>query len=170
MAPAISITLLIVVLLASLVMVPLGLPGLWIMLGAGLLYNVLVPAGGIGGWTLIICGALVAISEVLDFTLGARYARKYGGSKRASWGSIIGGIVGAFAGVPVPVIGSIIGAFAGAFVGALIGEYTVPAEGRGNPARVATGAVIGRAVAAAAKTGIGVVIVVWMVAAVLVRL
>ena len=153
-----------IVLLASLLMVPLGLPGLWIMLGAALLYNVMLPSVGPGGITLIGCGVLVVIAEVLEFTVGARYTRKYGGSKRASWGSIIGGIAGAIIGVPIPIFGSIIAAFVGAFVGALVGEFTVPREQRGDVTRVATGAVVGRAVAAALKTGIGVVVVVWMMA------
>jgi len=153
-----------VVLFASLLMVPLGLPGLWVMLGAALLYNVLLPAGGIGWVTLIGCAVLVVIAEVLEFTLGARYTKKYGGSRRAGWGSIIGGIAGAIVGVPVPVIGSVIGAFVGAFAGALVGEFTVPRESRGDLTRVATGAVVGRAVAAALKTGIGVVVVVWILA------
>ena len=165
MSLAVAITLLGLVLLASLLMVPLGLPGLWVMLGAALLYNVLLPAGGIGGITLLGCGALAIVAEVLEFTLGSRYAKKYGGSKRAGWGSIIGGIVGAMVGVPVPVIGSVIGAFVGAFIGALVGEFTVPRESRGNVARVATGAVVGRAVAAAIKTGVGVVMMAWILAA-----
>lgn len=170
MTSAFAVGILSVVLLAALCLVPLGLPGLWVMLGAGLLFNVLVPAGGIGLWTLGGCATLVVVSEVLDFTLGARYARKYGGSRRASWGSIAGGMAGAIVGVPVPVVGSVIGAFAGAFVGALVAERTVPAATRGDVTRVATGAVVGRAVAAAAKTGIGVVIAVWMVAAAVVAL
>ncbi|MGV3707631.1 MAG: DUF456 family protein [Gemmatimonas sp.] len=164
MSTALAVTLLAATLLASLLLVPLGLPGLWVMLGAALLYNVLLPAGGIGGWTLIGCGLLVVVAEVLEFTLGSAYTRKYGGSKRAGWGSILGGIAGAIVGVPVPVVGSVIGAFVGAFIGAFVGEYTVPRESRGDVARVATGAVIGRAVAAALKTGIGVVVMVWLLA------
>lgn len=157
-----AVVLLGIVLLASLIIVPLGLPGLWVMLGAGLLYNVLLPAGGIGWITLIGCGVLVVIAEILEFTVGARYTRKYGGSRRAGWGSIIGGIVGAMVGLPVPIIGSIIAAFVGAFAGALVGEFTMPKGERGDLTRVATGAVVGRAVAAALKTGIGVVVAVWM--------
>ena len=165
MSIAVAITLLAVVLLASLLMVPLGLPGLWVMLGAALLYNVLLPAGGIGWVTLGGCGVLVIVAEVLEFTVGSRYTRKYGGSKRAGWGSILGGIAGAIFGVPVPVIGSVIGAFVGAFIGALVGEFTLPKELRGDLTKVATGALVGRAVAAALKTGIGVVIMVWILAA-----
>jgi uncharacterized protein YqgC (DUF456 family) len=58
-------------------------------------------------------------------------------------------------GVPVPVIGSVIGAFAGAFIGALVLEYTRPQATKDSATRVATGALIGRVVAAAAKTGLG---------------
>ena len=129
------------------------------------LYNVLLPAGGIGWVTLGGCGVLVVVAEVLEFTVGSRYTRKYGGSKRAGWGSILGGIAGAIVGVPVPVIGSVIGAFVGAFIGALVGEFTLPRESRGDLTKVATGALVGRAVAAALKTGIGVVIMVWILAA-----
>ena len=75
------------------------------------------------------------------------------------------GIVGAIVGVPVPIIGSVIGAFVGSFAGALIAEYTRKESTAGTATRVATGALIGRVVAAGMKTGIGVVIAAWLVAA-----
>jgi len=165
---AVPIILLALALFGGLLLVPIGLPGLWVMLGAALLYWVLVPLGGIGAWTFGGVSALVVIAELLEYTLGARYTRKYGGSSRASWGALLGGFVGAGLGVPVPVIGSVLGAFVGAFAGAFIGELTVHRDLRGDPTRAATGAVIGRAVAAAAKSGIGVVVAVWLLAAALV--
>jgi uncharacterized protein len=108
------------------------------------------------------------IAEVLEFTISGRYARKYGGSRRASYGAIAGGIVGAVLGVPVPLLGSMLGAFVGAFAGALVAELTVQRSERGEPVRVAKGALIGRVIAAAVKTGIAVAIVVWVSAAALV--
>ncbi|MES2522761.1 MAG: DUF456 domain-containing protein [Gemmatimonadota bacterium] len=155
-----AITLLGIVLLAGLIAVPLGLPGLWVMLGGALLYWILVPLGGIGFWTIVTASVLVVIAEILEFSISGKYARRFGGSKRASWGAIIGGIVGAIIGVPLPVIGSLIGAFAGAFAGAFLAELTVAKETRGDPTRVATGALVGRAVAAATKVGIGLVVAV----------
>ena len=125
MTSAFVLFILALVLLVSLVLIPFGLPGLWLMLGAGLVYWIGVPAGGIGFWTFTGAAALVVVAEVLEFTIAGRYARKYGGSRRASWGAILGGIVGAVVGVPVPVLGSIVGAFAGAFVGAFLGELTL---------------------------------------------
>jgi uncharacterized protein YqgC (DUF456 family) len=160
--------LLALVLFGSLLLIPLGLPGLWLMLGAALVYWILLPAGGIGLWTLIGASVLVIIAEVLEFTIAGTYTRKYGGSRRASWGAILGGIAGAIFGVPVPVIGSIVGAMIGAFAGAFLGELTVARAERGDPTRVATGAMLGRAVAAAVKCGIGIVVAVWMFSAAMV--
>ena len=53
-------------------------------LAASLSYYVLVPAGSIGLTTVVLIGVLMmAIAEVLEFMLAGRYAKKYGGSKRA---------------------------------------------------------------------------------------
>lgn len=148
------------IMLISLVLIPLGLPGTWVMLAAGVGYSMLVP-GSISWFTLIAVTVIAVVAEVFEFTLAGKYARKYGGSRRASWGAIIGGTVGAFIGVPVPLIGPIIGAFVGSFLGALVAEYS---RGSGTQAstRVATGALIGRAVASAMKVAAGIIIAVWL--------
>lgn len=156
----IGLVLLFVALLFGLALVPLGLPGLWVMLGATLVYWMAVPAGDVGLVTLLVVSALVIAAEVLEFTVAGRYARTYGGSRRAAWGAVAGGIVGALIGVPVPVVGSLVGAFAGSFAGALVAELTVPRAVRGEPIRVAKGALIGRVVAAALKVGFGLAVAV----------
>lgn len=158
--------LLLVGLLAlSLVMIPFGLPGTWIIAGTALGYSILVP-GSIGMFTVVCVTVLAVIGEVIEFTLTAKYTRQYGGSRRASWGAIIGGMIGAFMGVPVPILGSIIGAFAGAFVGAFVAELT--RGNAGSATKVATGALVGRAVAAAMKVGIGLAMAAWVVFAAMV--
>ena len=151
------------VLLLSLFLIPLGLPGTWIMLGAAIGYDALMPGDPVGWFTIGATMVLAAIAEVFEFTLSTRYTKKYGGSRRAGWGAIIGGIVGAIVGVPVPIIGSVIGAFAGSFIGALVAEYSRREATAGTATRVATGALIGRVVAAAMKTGIGVAIAAWLI-------
>jgi uncharacterized protein len=158
-----EIILLAAILLLSLFIIPLGLPGTWVMLAAGVGYSILVPHS-IGMFALIGTTIVAIVAEVLEFTLAGKYARKYGGSKRAGWGAIIGGTVGAFMGIPVPVVGPILGAFAGAFIGALVFEFS---KGSGVQAstRVATGALIGRAVASAMKVAFGVVIAAWLLSA-----
>ncbi len=154
-----------VVLVGCLLLIPLGLPGLWLMLVAALGLNALLPGPGpIGLWTLAGAALLGVVAEVLEFTVAARYTTRYGGSRRAGWGAILGGIAGAVVGVPVPVVGSVIGAFAGAFAGAYLAERS-RREAHGPAARVATGALIGRAAAAALKTAFGLAIAAWLLAA-----
>lgn len=155
-----ELLLLAAVLLLSFVMIPFGLPGLWIMVGSALAYQLLVP-GTVGTMTVVGTAGLALIAEILEFSLAGRYARKYGGSRRAGWGAIVGSIIGAIVGVPIPIVGSIIGGFAGAFVGAFLAERSGGAT-TGGSTRVATGALIGRVVAAALKTAIGIVIAVWV--------
>jgi uncharacterized protein YqgC (DUF456 family) len=155
-----GIILLGIIMLVSLFIIPLGLPGTWVMLAAGVGYSLLVPES-IGWFTLVAVTAIAVIAEIFEFTLAGKYAKKYGGSRRASWGAIIGGTIGAIVGVPVPIIGPILGAFLGSFGGALVAEYS---RGSGAQAstRVATGALIGRAVASAMKVAAGVVIAAWL--------
>ncbi len=160
-----ELLLLVAVLLLSFIMIPFGLPGLWIMVGSALAYQLLLP-GTIGTATVVGTAILALVAEVLEFTLAGRYARKYGGSRRAGWGAIIGSIIGAIVGVPIFLLGSIVGGFAGAFIGAFIAERSRGTELSGS-SRVATGALIGRVVATAMKTGIGIVIAVWVLFAAL---
>ena len=155
-----NVILLAAVLMLGLLMIPFGLPGTWILAGAALGYSILVP-GSIGTFTIVLVAILALVGELIEFSLTARYTKKYGGSKRASWGAIIGGIVGAVIGVPIPLIGSVIGAFAGSFVGAFVAELSTGSEG-GVATRVATGALVGRAAAAAMKVGIGLAMAAWI--------
>ena len=152
------------VLLASLFLIPFGLPGTWLMVASAVGFNVLTGSERIGFWSLLLVGAMAVAGEVLEFSLSSRYTKKYGGSRRAGWGAIIGGIVGAFVGVPLPIVGSMIGAFVGAFLGALIAEYSRN-RNASSATRVATGALIGRVVAAALKVAIGLVMAVWILGA-----
>src|SRR5919199_3245481 len=152
--------LLAVAMLFGLAMSPFGRPGLWVMAGAVLVYSYVGPPNAIGIATLIAVLVLAFVGELLEFALSGRYARKYGGSRRAGWGAILGGIVGAFVGVPIFLIGSMIGAFLGAFVGAWVAELTLGTELRAAT-RVATGALLGRIAAVAVKVGVGLVIMVW---------
>ena len=158
--------LLAVGLLLSLFLIPIGLPGLWVMLGVALLYDLVEPFRSIGPWVLGTAAVIALLTEVVEFVLGGRYARKYGGSRRAGWGAIVGGLVGAVIGFPIPILGPMIGGFIGAFVGALGAEMTVRSDTRAAT-RAATGAVVGRAVAVALKVAVGTALAAWFFAAAL---
>lgn len=151
------------VLLASLVIIPLGLPGIWLMIVAALGFNYLAPGDPVSMWALGGAFIIAIGAELLEFALSGRFVKRYGGSRRAAWGAIIGGVIGAIIGVPLPIIGSVIGAFAGSFAGAFVAEMTRGAE-PGVATRVATGALLGRAAAAALKVALGVVIAAWLLA------
>lgn len=76
--------------------------------------------------TSYIVIALVAmiVIEILDYTIPAWATKKFGGSKKGVWGSIIGMI----AGLLLTPIGMIMGMFIGAFVGEkLDGKELMPA-------------------------------------------
>jgi uncharacterized protein YqgC (DUF456 family) len=150
-------------LLGCLFLVPLGLPGIWLMVLAGILYGPLT--GTPLGWGTVGGTAVLAvIAEAVEFALGAHMARRFGGSRRSAWGSILGSLAGAMLLSPLPVLGPMTGAFVGAFAGAWIAEWSLD-RSHDTATRTATGALIGRVVAVAVKVGLGMVIAVWLVAA-----
>jgi uncharacterized protein len=153
---------------AALVMIPLGLPGTFVQVAAAALL-VLASDGALLGWGWVgVFLGLALVGEVVEFLSGQWGTRRFGGSRRAGWGALIGGIVGAVVGgIPIPVIGSIVMSFVGTFVGAVIGEMSAQ---RGAPdVRVGLGALLGRAVGVATKLGLGIVILIASVTVVLVR-
>lgn len=156
---ALAIAILIFGIVAGLVLIPLGLPGLWVMVGGILIYGWLTDFRSLSVALIAIVLAIAFIGEIIESWLGFRFAKRYGGSSRSGWGALIGGIVGAIVGVPVPVIGSVIGAFLGAFAGAALFEYSASRQ-LGVAGRAGWGAVVGRAAAAAAKIALGVIIAV----------
>jgi uncharacterized protein YqgC (DUF456 family) len=144
--------------LVGLALVALGLPGLWLMVVAVVAYGWLTDFARVGLATIVVVLGLAVVGEGLEAWLGFGLARRYGGSKRAGWGALLGGLVGAVVGVPVPVIGSVLGAFIGSFAGAVLFEYW--GSDASTAVRAGWGALLGRAAATAAKTAVGVVIAV----------
>lgn len=141
--------------LVGLFLIPFGLPGLWLQVGALALFAWLTGFATVGAAAILWVLGLAFLAEVAEFLLGGRYARRYGGGRRAAWGAILGGIVGAVVGLPLPILGSVIGAFIGSFLGASLLELTT---GRGaTPAlKAGWGAFLGRLVATGLKVGVGV--------------
>jgi uncharacterized protein len=145
--------------LIGLALIPLGLPGLWLIVLGVLGYGWLTDFRQISGGFIVAILALAGLGELAEAWVGFRFAERYGGSRRAGWGALVGGLTGAIVGVPIPVIGSVIGGFVGAFVGAAAFEYS-NARRSDVAAKAGWGAVLGRAAAAAIKLALGIVIAV----------
>jgi uncharacterized protein YqgC (DUF456 family) len=149
--------LLLAVALLGLFLTALGLPGLWLFVAAAVGVK-LFAAGAALTWTAIaIAAALALLAEIIEFVASVRYTRRYGGSRRAGWGALLGGLIGAVVGSPVPLIGSVIASFLGSFLGALVAEYSAQRTAA-HAHRVAWGALVGRVVATGAKIGLGCVL------------
>ena len=95
-----SIVLSIVVvlaMLACLVLIPLGLPGLWfiVVITAGLVLF------GSLSWTFgLVVAGVALITEIAEFGVLKRFGDAYGGSRKAFWGAVLGGMAGLFVGGP----------------------------------------------------------------------
>lgn len=138
----------------SLVLIPIGVPGTWLMVA------VLALGFWLGDVTvaiLLVCLAIAGAAEIAEFVIVQRLNVRWGGSRLAFWGAIVGGIVGVVVGMPIPIIGSIIAGFIGTFAGAALATLY---ETRRFDAtfRVGWGVLLGRMWAAAAKVAAGVII------------
>lgn len=166
MTPLILAAILGVLGLICVALLPVGLPGTWMVLGLAAILELADP-WLVGpdvtsvGWAVIGAGLLLAIiGEAIEFGSGVVGAKAGGGSTRGAWGAFWGGLLGAIVGsFVVPVVGTILGALLGTFGGAWVGETTgeAPRDGRDaiTPAFTAT---LARVVAIVAKTGIGVTV------------
>ncbi len=138
--------------LACVLLIPLGLPGLWLIVvitfGAVLLGPLTLTFG------LIVAG-IALVAEVAEFAVVKKRGTAYGGSNRAFWGAVLGGMIGLFVGVPVPLVGPIITAFAGTFLGAGLVTYLETLSMQ-QSARVGWGVLVARTLAVGLKVAVAV--------------
>jgi uncharacterized protein YqgC (DUF456 family) len=146
----------IAIMTVALFLIPLGLPGLWIMLAV---LAVGAWNGLVSPWLFLALLALTVAAEVLEWVAVDRLGRKYGGTRRTFWGALAGGIAGAMIGTPVPVIGSLVGVFAGTMIGASIATWTLVRDSE-VALKAGWGALLGRSAAVALKTTAGLLILV----------
>jgi len=109
---------------AGLIAVVLGLPGTWLILLTSFLYSWLTGFSVITYQMLLGLLVLAVAAEVLEFWSGLWGARRYGGSKKAMLGTLIGGFTGAIILSPMLFgFGTVVGAFLGAFAGGFVLTY-----------------------------------------------
>ena len=146
----------IVVMLASLLLIPIGLPGLWIIVAV-------VATGSFLGhvaWGVTVAAAAIAgAAELLELFIVRGMSRRYGGSSGAFWGAVLGGLAGVVIGLPVPVIGSVLAGMVGSFAGAAAMALYESRDVAGA-ARVGWGVVLARVLAAFVKVAAALLILV----------
>lgn len=152
--PSVLAAVAIVLLLISLVLIPFGVPGLWIMIAV---IGVGVYAGEVGWSTLVVLIVAATLAEIAEFFLVKRYSERYGGSKRAFWGAIFGGLIGVLVGVPIPIVGSVIAGIIGTFLGAAL-VTVIETRNLPSATRVGWGVTLGRVASIAVKTATGIAI------------
>ena len=138
----------------ALLLIPFGLPGVWIMVVI-LLAGALMGAVGWMPWALVLVAT--ALAELAEFWLLKKLGTRYGGSRRAFWGAILGGFAGLFVGMPVPLVGSVLAGFVGSFAGAAAVTFAETASAH-KAGRVGWGVVLARAGSVVLKVGVGVAV------------
>jgi uncharacterized protein len=156
-----------VLMLASLIAIVIGLPGLWVIMAEAIVFALVTDfARGIGWWDLIALLVMAGAAELFEFLITMRGAEKSGGSRAAGWWAIVGGILGAMAfNWVVPVLGALVGAFIGVFVGAFLSAYYQENDFE-KAMKVGAGAFRGRMGAVLVKEAFGVAMaamIVWHV-------
>jgi len=145
----------------------LGIPGTFIIFGAGMLYGWLTDFSTVTYARLAWLLGLAVLAEGLEFVSGAWGQGAEKPSRRTAGWALLGSFVGGIVGTPILFgIGSLLGALAGAFAGAAL---AVASEGGHASAAVSSGfaALRGRLAGFAVKLAVGVVMVIVLFAGVL---
>lgn len=145
-----------VLMAASILLIPLGLPGLWILVA---LIGIGAWLGEIAAWVVVAAVALAAVAELAEWLIVRSMNVRYGGSPRAFWGAIVGGMVGVLIGAPIPIVGSVVAGFLGSFLGAAVVTYH-ELQDVGAARRVGWGVLLARTLSVGLKVAAAVVILV----------
>lgn len=146
----------VLVMAISLLLIPLGIPGLWIMVG---ILSVGLIAGEVALGTYALLLGLTVMAEVAEWLTVERLGRRFGGTNSTFWGAVVGGAIGAVLGTPVPLVGNLVGAFLGTLVGAVAATWLQTRQ-LGGSMRAGWGALVGRALAVAIKVFVGLLILI----------
>ena len=143
--------------LMGVLLLVIGLPGLWVIVGATLIYC--LSTDQIPGTWVALYTALAIGAEIVEFGVGAYGAKKYGGTKWGMLGAVAGSILGAILLSVIPVVGTIVGAFLGAFLGAFALEYASDGDLR-RARETGKGAFFGKIAAVVVKGGLAIAMII----------
>src|SRR2546423_11858763 len=102
MTHTLAVLLLALCCMIGLVLVPLGLPGLWVMVGGVVGYGALTGFRTVGIATMAIVLGLALLGELVEWWVGFGLTERYGGSRRVGLGGRGGGGAWALGGASGP--------------------------------------------------------------------
>ena len=151
-------------LLTCLILVPLGLPGNFILLGLALVAAWVGHFAAIGWVALLAMLGAVLLAELVESLLGAAMVKRYGASWWGVGGAFLGGIAGSLIGSAIlPLVGTLVGAFLGAGAGAVLLEAWHRRRVDAEALRAGWGAFLGKLLASLLKVAVGLAIAVYIV-------
>ncbi len=164
---AVAVTGLIVfylVLIAGLVIIPLGFPGTWVMVVATLAYLLFgdLNPGGSEWFVLVVVALMAGLGELIELgtrIVGSKVARVSNGAIVAA---IVGGLIGVIVGVPIFLIGSLLGLLFGVFLGAFFYSLVFEKNSIAGALWVALATTTSQVVALFFKTCIGLAIIIYL--------
>lgn len=130
------------------------LPGAVLIWAGMLIYGVLTDFETLGALFFIGQGLAVALIQVLDYLAGVVGVKRYGGSRHAVYGSIIGAVAGIFVMGPAGII-------FGPFIGAVIGEMLGPRRRLDVAVRSGVGTLVGLVGGTLLKLVIEIIMIIW---------
>ncbi|NOX96568.1 MAG: DUF456 domain-containing protein [Nitrospirae bacterium] len=143
-------------LIAGLASLFFSLPGTLFILIEAVIYGLLTGFAGITVKLLFLLAILYLAGELLEYILVIVGARKFGASRKAAGGAILGGTLGAILGIFAGGIGVIPGTFLGIFLGAFLVEI-VAGRNLSQSFKAGTGSLFGRVSAIVLKVIIALI-------------
>ncbi len=142
----------------SLMLLMIGLPGNWVIIGLAVGWTFIVPAAFTWQFFALLIG-LGIIGEIMEFFAGHFGAKRFGGSTKGSIGGIIGAIIGGIMCAPIFFgFGALPGALAGGFLGCFLVEKLRRMD-TFAALRSAFGSTVGRFGGFLVKLGIGLIMI-----------
>lgn len=133
-----------------------GLPGNWVLLALVALWKYVYPdTAQMGALFFGLLAGLAVLGEILELALQVTKARKYGSSSSGAFAGMIGAVAGAIMLAPLFFgLGALMGALLGAWLGSFVMEL-LKGRPRGEAAKAAFGAMLGRFLGTVCKCGVG---------------
>jgi uncharacterized protein YqgC (DUF456 family) len=155
------LVLFILLLIVGVAIVPIGLPGTWLIVLDAFFYSLIRDFDTKDWKVLLVVGTLALLGEAIEFLSGILGAKSQKVPNGAIIASMIGGIVGAIIGVPVFLIGAVLGLLLGTFIGALLYSLITHPHA-GEAIRFAFVILFSRVISIFAKTSVAVTMVIYL--------